>query len=168
MNRKKRAHTNKKKRNRREGGIEPLGRQPATDLKSVPSASQDHHGISSRVPGFERPQASPVHHFLPKISLDLRLFLLVKSGDAEAVEFCRIYRSQICLLGGRSPEKGQVWGEVHLHRPGIDTNAEVQNRRIHASCLGDEDDGIAPQVRKGMPDSCCRRYNQRCPLSHKR
>jgi len=29
---------------RREGGIEPLGRQPPQDLKSCPSASQDHHG----------------------------------------------------------------------------------------------------------------------------
>ena len=30
---------------RHEGGIEPLGRQAPTDLKSVPRATQDHHGM---------------------------------------------------------------------------------------------------------------------------
>jgi hypothetical protein len=35
----------KKKSYRREGGIEPLARQRSLDLKSSPSASQDHHGI---------------------------------------------------------------------------------------------------------------------------
>ena len=35
----------------------------------------------------------------------------------------------------------------------IVTNAEVEDRRVHCACVGDEDDGIGPNVRKGVPVS---------------